>query len=59
MPSRTLTEEERDVILKRQRAMNPGASVRVSPQTDDEGLAIVTIMSAVEMPAGWKPGDDL
>jgi hypothetical protein len=59
MPSRTLTDEERDVVMKRQRSMNPGASVRVAPQTDDEGRAVVTIMSVIEMPPGWKPGDNL
>lgn len=59
MPSRTLTEEERDVILKRQRSMNPGASVRIAPETDDEGRAVVTIMAVIEMPPGWKPGDNL
>ena len=59
MTSRTLTEGERDMILRRQRSMNPGATVRIAPQTDEEGRAVVTIIATVEMPGGWKPGDKL
>jgi hypothetical protein len=57
MAKRKLTEDEKKTILERNQALHPNARIVVHDETDEDGLAIVTITETSEMPSDWTPPD--